>query len=159
MGGWPGRESPLGRLAARVIGFADDASDDDDLRLRKRVGVFAGLITTVGPLSLPAFAPQRAESWALAIVLPGFSVLNLVLLAVTRNFDRYVIGLIITCMAVPAATDLTLGGLDASSVGIVFAFLGPVYAILALGPRRATRWFVVFGVLLVVLVLIDPLLR
>src|SRR2546422_9368480 len=103
MGGWPGRESPLGRLAARVIGFADDASDDDDLRLRKRVGVFAGLITTVGPLSLPAFAPQRAESWALAIVLPGFSALNLGLLAVPRKFARYVIGLIITCMACPSA--------------------------------------------------------
>src|SRR5438552_17236784 len=129
--------SGLQRVAKGLLGFAHEPSDDDDLRLRKRVGVVAGLLTTIGPTLLPALAPQRIESWVVAIVLPGLSALNLVVLAVTRQFDRYVIGLILSCMAVAAAIDVSLGGLEASSVGIVFAFLGPVFAILALGPRRA----------------------
>lgn len=32
----------LGALAQRLIGIADEPTDDDDLRLRKRVGVVAG---------------------------------------------------------------------------------------------------------------------
>jgi adenylate cyclase len=121
--------------------------------------VVAGLLTTTGPLILPALAPERAESWAVAIVLPGLSAANLILLAVSRHFERYVVGLIVSCMAVAAAVDVSLGGMEASSVGIVFAFLGPVYAILALGPRRATPWLVVFLAVLCGLVLVDPLVR
>ncbi len=41
--------------------------------------------------------------------------------------------------------------------GLVWAFLTPAYALLALGPRRATRWFFVFLATLVVAVAIDPL--
>ena len=53
---------------------------------------------------------------------------------------------------------MALGGLAGSSAAFLFAFLGPVYAILALGPHRATAWFVFYLVVLVGLILVDPIL-
>jgi hypothetical protein len=43
----------LGRAMQGLMSIADAASDDDDLRLRKRVGVTAGLVPIVAPLTLP----------------------------------------------------------------------------------------------------------
>jgi adenylate cyclase len=40
-----------------------------------------------------------------------------------------------------------------------WAFLVPVYATLALGPNRATTWFVVFLAVLVTVVVIDPVVH
>src|SRR4029079_7658057 len=59
---------------------------------------------------------------------------------------------------VPVGTFLG-GGITGSSVGIVWAFLMPAYAIMALGPRRATPWFVAFLATVAVMVVFDPLLR
>jgi guanylate cyclase len=51
------------------------------------------------------------------------------------------------------------GGVTGSSGGIVWAFLAPGYALLALGSRRATPWFLAFLVTLLVSVAIDPFVR
>jgi guanylate cyclase len=51
---------------------------------------------------------------------------------------------------------VSLGGLGGSSAAIVFAFLGPVFALLALGPRRATAWFVAFLAVVIGVILVDP---
>jgi hypothetical protein len=53
MSGWPHRARAL---LDRIIGLADDPTDDDDLRLRKRVVVIAGYILIVGALQLPFLA-------------------------------------------------------------------------------------------------------
>jgi guanylate cyclase len=96
-------------------------------------------------------------SWAVAVTMPLVSAVNLLVLARTRRFDRYVVVLILSVMLVAAFVEVALGGLAGASAAYVFAFLGPVYAILALGPRRATAWFIFFLVILVGLILIDPL--
>jgi guanylate cyclase len=51
--------------------------------------------------------------------------------------------------------NILIGGITAGA-GVIWAFLAPVYALLALGPRRATGWFVVYLAVLAVAVLIDP---
>jgi adenylate cyclase len=143
----------------RILAFADDPFDDDDVRRRKHVGVAAGILTTLAPLSLPAQAGQFALSWPLAIGLSAFSVINLVILARTGNFDRFVVLLISAGVVfVPSATFVG-GGITGSSAGLVWAFLIPAYAILALGPHRAVRWFVVYLGVIVAMVLVDPLAR
>jgi len=147
----------LGAFLRRLIAFADEPGDDDEIRLRKRVGVIAGYINVVGPLQLPVLAQGLPLSWAVAVTMPLVSAVNLVVLARTRRFDRYVVVLILIVTLFPAFIEVALGGLAGSSAAIVFAFLGPVYAILALGPRRATAWFIFFLVVLVGLILIDPL--
>lgn len=66
--------------------------------------------------------------------------------------------LILCVTLLPAFVEIALGGLGGSSAAFLFAFLGPVLAILALGPRRATAWFVFYLVVMVVVILLDPLI-
>ncbi|MEO6579319.1 MAG: hypothetical protein ABIO99_10545, partial [Candidatus Limnocylindria bacterium] len=134
----------IDRRVRRLLGVADATSDDDDLRLRKRIGVAAGLLTIVAPVSLPFQAQGHPASFVLAAALTLFSVANLTVLALTRRFERYLVALIaIGTVWVPLAHAVG-GGITGSSPGLVWAFLVPAYAILALGPRRAIGWFAAF---------------
>ena len=147
------------RLGSRLVGIADDPEDDDDVRLRKRVGVLAGYLSVLAPTSLPFQAQFHPISWPIAASLVVVSVGNLVLLARSRDFDRYVMVLIgFGTVFVPLANAVG-GGITGSAAGLVWAFLVPAYAILALGPRRATPWFIVFLAMLLLMALTDPWAR
>jgi guanylate cyclase len=146
-------------VLGRFIALADDPADDEGTTLRKRVGVTAGYVTVLAPLTLPIQAGGVPISWALAVGLSAYSALNLIVLARTRNFERFVVVLITSGLIfVPAATWLG-GGITGQSSGLAWGFLIPAYAILALGPRRATPWFFVYVALVVVMLLVDPLVR
>jgi guanylate cyclase len=146
-----------GALMHRVLSIADEPTDDDDLRLRKRVGVIAGLVLVLAPLALPAMAQGHALSWVVALTMPLVMSVNLVVLARTHRFERYVVVLILCVTLFPAFVEIALGGLGGSSAAFLFAFLGPVFAILALGPRRGTPWFIFFLVVMVGVILLDPI--
>ena len=156
-----GNPAPQGlRLALlRLIAIADHPGDDDDTRLRKRVGVAAGYATIVAPLGLPLAVQGAPIGWVLALALSVTSVVNLLMLARWKRFERYVL-LLIGCGPVFVILANTLaGGVISSSGALVWAFLTPAYALMALGPRRATPWFLVFLATLVVAVTIDPLVQ
>ena len=148
---------PLRALLDRLIGLADEPTDDDDLRLRKRVVVIAGYILVVGPLQLPVLAQGHPLSWYVAATMPLLSAINLVVLARTKRLERYVNVLILSVLLFPALIEVSLGGLAGASAAVVFAFLGPVFALLGLGPRRATAWFVAFMLVVIGVILLDPL--
>ena len=145
-----------GSLRQRLLGFADERTDDDDVRLRKRVGVGAGYMLVLLPLQLPILAQGHPLSWLVAGTMPLVSAVNLFLLARTGRFQRYVNILIVSVLLFPALVEVSLGGLTGSSAAIVFAFLGPVLALLALGPRRATAWFLAFLAVVMGVILLDP---
>jgi adenylate cyclase len=147
----------LGALLHRLISLADEPTDDDDLRLRKRVGVATGYLLAGGGLLLPVMAQGLALSWAVALTMSPVSVINLAILARTKRFDRYVVVMILALTLFPALVDLALGGMEGSSGGIVFSFVGPMFAILALGPRRATAWLFLYLLVLLGLILVDPI--
>jgi adenylate cyclase len=142
----------------RLGSIADLAGDDDDTRLRKRMGVAAGYITVVAPLSL-LFETSAAVGLALGVGLSLYSVVNLAVLARTRRFDRYVIALIASGPVFVFCTNAIAGGVTTSGAASVWTFLTPAYAILALGPRRATPWLLVFLAALLVNVIFDPVIR
>lgn len=144
------------RLLDRLFGVADESTDDDDLRLRKRVAVVAGYILFVAALQLPLLAQGHPLSWIVATTMPMVSAANLFLLARTHRFDRFVTVLVVMVPGFAAVIEVSLGGLGGSSAAIVFAFLGPVFALLALGPRRATAWFVAFLAVVIGVILLDP---
>ena len=146
-----------GALWHRLISIADEPTDDDDLRLRKHVGVVAGYVISVGALLLPGMAQGLPLSWAVALTMSPVSAINLAVLARTKRYDRYVVLLILAVTIFPAFVDLALGGMEGSSGGFVFSFVGPMFAILALGPRRATAWLIVYLLVLLGLILVDPL--
>ena len=151
--------SRVGSLLVRMVGIADEPADDDDIRLRKRVGVLAGYLTIAAALTLPIQAMGVPLSYVLGAGLATFSLVNLVILARTRNLDRYVYALICAGLVfVPIAT-LLGGGILGHTTGLVWGFLVPGYAIMALGPQRATPWFVAYLGIVALMVLLDPLAR
>jgi adenylate cyclase len=136
---------------------ADDPADGDDVRRRKRVGVVAGYATIVAPLTLPIMAAGSPVSIALAVGLSAFAAVNLIVLVRSRDFERYVVALILAgTVFVPTATFL-VGGITGPASGLVWGFLIPAYAILALGPRASVRWFVVYLGLVALMVVVDPI--
>ena len=141
----------------RLIAIADRPDDDDDARLRKRVGVGAGYVTIVAPLGLPLAAPTPLVGWAVALSLSLWSAANLAILARTKRFERYVVALITVGPPFTLFSTVLVGGVTHNGGGIVWAFLVPAYALLALGPRRATPWFFIFLATLIIAVAIDPL--
>lgn len=151
----------LGPRLAAALSIGDQPGDSDDTRLRKRMGVAAGYITILAPMSLP-LEPLRvppAIPWALGIGLAAYSAINLIMLSRSRKFDRYVFALIASGPVFVFATNATAGGVTTSGAASVWTFLTPAYAILALGPRRATPWLVVFLVALLINVAFDPVIR
>ena len=143
----------------RLLSIADDPRDEDDLRRRKHVGVAAGLLTILAPLTLPVQLPGEPIAWVIGISLSAFSLANLVVLAMTGVFEQFVVALLVAGVVFVPAADFLGGGITGPSTGLVWAFLVPGYAILALGPRRAARWFVVYLVLVAVMVAVDPFAR
>ena len=143
----------------RLLSIADDPGDEDDLRRRKHVGVAAGLLTILAPLTLPIQLPGEPIAWAIGISLSAFSLANLVVLAMTGVFERFVVALLVAGVVFVPAADFLGGGITGPSTGLVWAFLVPGYAILALGPRRAARWFVVYLILVAMMVVVDPFAR
>ncbi len=152
-----GTASRARALLARMISLADEPTDDDDVRLRKRVLVIAGYILVVGPLQLPFLAQGLPLSWIVAATMPLVSAINLAVLARSRRFERYVNVLIVTVLLFPAFIEISLGGLAGASAAVVFAFLGPVFALLGLGPGRAAAWFVGFLAVVIGVTVLDPL--
>jgi adenylate cyclase len=145
----------LRSLLHRLISIADEPADDDDLLLRKHVGVVVGYLTVVAPLGVPLVGGGSLVSYAMGFGLPVMSIANLLLLARTRRFERYVTVTLVSGALFTLAADVVVGGLGAGA-GVIWAFLTPVYALLALGPRRATGWFVVYLAVLLAVVLLDP---
>jgi adenylate cyclase len=146
-------------ILLQALAIADDPTDDADRRLRKRIGVVAGYVTVLAPLTLVLQAPGHPLTWPLALGLSLFSVANLVVLARRHDFDGYVVALIASGTVFVPLAALVGGGITGSSPGLVWAFLIPAYAILALGPARATPWFVAFLLSIGLTVAIDPLVR
>src|SRR6266540_2537206 len=112
----------LGARLHRFIEIADEPSDDDDLRLRKRVGVIVGYTAVIAPLGLPYFQGRMA-ALAGALALAAISIGNLALLARTRRFERYVTIIVLAGTAFTMFVDLVLGGIAGSSAVIVWASL------------------------------------
>jgi adenylate cyclase len=148
----------LRRALLGLVSIADLPGDDDDTLLRKRAGVAGGYITIVAPLSLP-FETPSAIALLLGVGLSIYSVVNVAVLARTKRFDRYVIALIASGPVFVFCTNAIAGGVTTSGAAAVWTFLTPAYGILALGPRRATPWLVVFLVALLVNVVFDPVIR
>ncbi len=145
------------RLLDQALSIAAEAGDDDDLRLRKRVAVIAGYVTIGAVLILPLVGTATFLTVVAALAIAMAMAGNLILLARTRRFTRFVIVSLLAGAAYTLFADTAEGGLAASGGCVVWALLIPVFAILFLGPRQAIPWYGLFVGVLVTIILIDPL--
>ena len=146
-------------IGQRLIAIADDPADDDDLRLRKRVGVAAGLLTIFAPLSLPIQAQGHPASFVLAASLSLFSVANLVALSRTRQFDRYVVALITAGTVWVPLAHIVGGGVTGTSPAWCGHSWSPRTRSWRSGREGPLPWFVAFVVNIVLMALLDPWAR
>lgn len=140
----------------RLITIADDPRDSEDTRVRKRVGVIAGYVTIVAPLAAPFQARGQPLAVALSLGLALWAIGNLFVLARSRRFERFVVVLLFGGLVYVPSITLLGGGITGTTAGLTWTFLVPGYAIMALGPRRATPWFVAFLAVILGLAAIDP---
>jgi len=145
----------LSHLVGRALSLADASTDDDDLRLRKRMGVAAGYITAVAVLTMPLFAQGHIVAIAVAGSTFALCVLNLAVLARTRRFERYVAALVVAGGVFVALATWLGGGPTLTYAGLVWVVLVPALAVLALGPASAGRWYAAFIAVVAASVALD----
>ena len=153
----------LDRLPAPIQRLADlgsDPSDDDELRLRRRVlNLTAALIAGFTPiwvitylalgLELPAAIP-----FAYAVVTIAFLVVH----ARTGAYRAFRFSALLMMLTLPFLLQWSLGGFANGSMVALWALTAPLGAMFFAGARYAVPWFGGFAALVVVSVLIDSTL-
>jgi len=144
----------------RVVSLADDPSDDDDLRLRKRVGIAIGYIAAATSVIRVAGLVAVGESNPVLLVVSVAFVAvtggGLVFVARTHRFNPYIAVLLVAASLAGVVGSLAQGGLAASSGSILWALLIPIVALMFLGPRWSVWFFALYVAMLAVVMALDP---
>lgn len=136
-------------LFERVAASAVDASDPDELRLRKTVLLLASGLMSTGA------AVWMAIYWLSGLHVPtslplGYQAASAALLVYylkTRNFDHYRLAQLALFLFVPFAIQWSIGNIVSSSGIVLLALLAPVGAVVVYGAREAIPWFFAYAVL------------
>jgi class 3 adenylate cyclase len=137
----------LGRIGRAAI----DASDSDELRLRKTL-----LLLSAGLMNIAAFL-WLAIYWLMGLKLPtslplGYQFASALLLAYylkTKNFDHYRMAQLALFLFVPFTIQWSIGSFVSSSGIVLLALLAPIGAMVVYGHRESIPWFVAYAVLMV----------
>jgi class 3 adenylate cyclase len=133
----------------RVGRSALDASDSEDLRLRKTLLMFAsGLMNLAAILWLAIY-------WVLGLKLPttiplayqAISAIILVIFLKTRNFDFFRVAQLSLFLFAPFVIQWSIGSFVTSSGIVLLALLAPVGAMVVYGARESIPWFVAYVIL------------
>jgi adenylate cyclase len=127
----------------RLLGIADLSDDDEDLRLRKRAAVgaaYAILLTSLAWAGSYLILPDVQRHLATSAVFVAIQVANLVLLARTRRFERFVYVLLTAGMVIVLFGHVILGGLQNTGGSLIWIAILPVAITTLLGPERAGPW-------------------
>ncbi|MEO8009862.1 MAG: adenylate/guanylate cyclase domain-containing protein [Betaproteobacteria bacterium] len=133
-------------LVARLAAAAIDASDSEDLRLRKTLLIFAsGLMNLAAILWLLIYL-------AMGLKLPtsvplGFQIISTAVLIIflrTRNFNFFRVAQLSLFLFFPFIIQWSIGSFVSSSGIALLALLAPVGAIVCYGPRESIPWFIAY---------------
>ena len=148
-------------LVRRLGSIGALSTDDEDERLRKSTLVLSTvLICSFTPLWIGTY-------FVLGLLVPAsipltYEVVSLISLALFARRKRYrwFTRIQLTLMLVlPFLLQWSLGGFTASSGVSLFALASPLGALMLLGTREATPWFVIYLVLLGVSTGLEPALE
>ena len=153
--------SGVGRLRARLIGIGVRRGDPRELRLRKEalviISVAITVLATIWTLTFFALGLPLAALSPLAYQV--ISVVSLALLARTGKFELLRFPQIAAILILPFTLQWSLGGFQNASAVMIWAFAGPLSALVFYGPRGALLAFLAYAGLTVGSGLIDPLLE
>jgi adenylate cyclase len=133
----------------RIGRSALDASDSEDLRLRKTLLMFAsGLMNLAAILWLAIY-------WVLGLKLPttiplayqAISAIILIIFLKTRNFDFFRVAQLSLFLFAPFVIQWSIGSFVTSSGIVLLALLAPVGAMVVYGARESIPWFVAYVIL------------
>jgi adenylate cyclase len=149
------------RFVERLLAVGVEATDDEDLRTRKRVATGAVYALLAFGLTWIVTGSRASQPGPLilSITFLGGTAAILWRYVATHDFERFIwreaaIGLVTSALG-----QVVLGGFAASSSSIVWGLITPIAVVLFFGPERAMRWFYAYIALILVLVAADPFLR
>jgi guanylate cyclase len=143
---------------ARHIGL--EASDSDEIALRKRVAValFAGTL----PFTIAWSGIYLVAGAPLAAAIPGFysvfTPINTFIFARTRNLAIYRFTQLLVVLILPWLVMMSLGGFRQSSAVIMWAALSPLGSLLLDDLHRTLFWIAGFIALLIAGAILEPYL-
>ena len=153
----------VGRLSHRELVAAFEPlscvpGDDDTARTNKAQFTLAMTAIIVAGVVWGVLYLSFGETTAAMIPL-AYSVLsaiNLVVLRRTRRFRFYQTTELALIVALPFLLQLVLGGFVGGSAVVLWAILGPLFAVMFAGERDAIAWFGVFLATVVIAGIAQP---
>lgn len=140
------------RVVALFGAVGASPSETDEERLRRSLLVGLALLISVLAVfwGLLYIAFGEPLGGAIPLAYTVVSLTSIVVLTLTRRYDVFRFTQLGLILVLPFALMIVLGGFIPSSVVAAWAFVAPLGALAFASPREALRWFVAYGVLLVV---------
>ena len=136
------------------------AVEPDDIRLRRTMLIMLAAFSSAAGIVWGAVLLVLGEpAWVLPI---GYAVLSLPALAFSRRTHHLELLIWIQLFlitGIPFLLGLGLGGYVGSGATVLWAFLGPIGAIIFLGRKQAVGFLIVFLALLIALAIAHPTLE
>lgn len=134
------------------------SEDSDDLRLKKEVmtivsssiallAIFWGALYTV-----TGYPWSGAIPWSYAVIV----LISTVHFFYSKQFDFFLISQQLLILLLPFFLMWSLGGFANGSAVMIWAFFAPLAALFFIDLRAASRWMVMFFLLLLLSALLDP---
>ena len=144
----------------RLVEIGADASDPDELRVRKAVLVLsAALMASLALVWVLTYAALGL--WASAAIPLVYQLASAASIYTYARTHRYVLfreSQLLMSLTFPFFLQWSLGGFEASSAVGLWGVTSPLGALLFVGARQSIPWFVAFAGLVALSAGIDPLL-
>ena len=149
----------LARVRDRLFRLSIRPGDRPDERLKKQALVLTSVTISVAALVWSAMYLWLGRPLAAAVPLTYTvaSVLGLAYFARSGNFGPYRLSQISLMLVLPFLLQWSVGGFVNSGAVMVWAFTGPLAALVLYSPRRAAVFFAGFVGLTLVSGVIDPI--
>jgi adenylate cyclase len=147
----------LPRWLQRLVEIGALPSDSDELRVRKAVLVLSStLMASLAAVWIVTFAVLgRWLPAAIPFVYQVATAISVFVFARTRRYILFRRSQLCMSLLLPFALQWSLGGFENSSAVCLWAVTAPLGALLFVGARQATPWFVAFAGLVVLSAAID----
>ncbi len=132
--------------------------EDEETRRRKVQFTIASILVAPAGLAWSAlyFAYGERAVAAIPLAYAVFTLLDLLVLIRLRRYELFRRFQQLLILLLPFALQLALGGFVGSSLGIVWAFIAVLMALLFGGAREAVWWFVAYLSAIVVAAWLEP---